>query len=111
MLIAAESEQAYSVQASITSLNCPSYRDKVPWDLPTCGNLLGSLSVIGEQLGKEPGFGLCILLAHEMATWFSKPMASHRSGEPKKLHGDILRSLPSGLYVQHSYASLSLNYF
>lgn len=69
MLIAAESEQACSVQASIHPFELPQLRgNKAPWELFTCGNLLGSLSVTGERLGKEPGFGLCIVLTLEMAT-------------------------------------------
>lgn len=42
--------------------------DKAAWEFSTCGNLLGSLSVTGERLGKEPSFGLCVVSAPDTAT-------------------------------------------
>lgn len=111
MLIAAESEQASIHLFELPQLRGGGGGNKAPWELFTCGNLLGSLSVTGERLGKEPGFGLHVVLAPEMATRFSKSMASPVSGKPQTLHRVILCSLPPGLYVEHSYSRLTLNYF
>ena len=89
----------------------PGTGDRAPRELFTRGNLLGSLSVTGERLGKEPGFGLCAVVAPETATRFHKAMAGPGSGKPKKLHRVILCSLSPGFYGKHSYASVNHNYF